>query len=115
MASDVGVEVTDSGRAEENVATSIEVAPLDFLLNEARERYRSEHEKFNQTYTRAGIYLAAVAVYANVLAKFIDRPPTASGSWVLALFHGSIGGLLLTVVGRPWQAAVTGEWPCRFV
>lgn len=103
MTSDASVEVSDPSRAteraEENAATAIEIAPLEFLLNEARERYRSEHEKFNQTYTRAGIYLAAVAVYANVLAKFIDRAPTPSHSWVLVFFHCSIGGLLLTVVG----------------
>ena len=80
-------------------ATPLELAPLEFLLREAMERYRSEHEKFNQTYTRSGIYLGVVAVYVNVLAKFLDRPPPASGSWVLQLFHCFIGGLLLAVAG----------------
>lgn len=77
----------------------LEAAPLEFLLAEAKERYRAEHDKFNQTYTRAGIYLGVVAVYVNAMVKVLDRPPPVTGSWVLALFHGAVAGLLLAVAG----------------
>ena len=89
----------DEQGAEEAPPAPLEPAPLDFLLAEAKDRYKSEHDKFGQTYSRAGIYLGVLAVYVNLMVRFLDKPPPHYSSWVELAFRYSIGGLVVAIVG----------------
>lgn len=50
----------------------------DLILEEAKEQYKKETDRNNQSYTRSGIYLAILAVYVNALIRFVDNPPPKS-------------------------------------
>ncbi|HEY4160296.1 MAG TPA: hypothetical protein VGM29_19425 [Polyangiaceae bacterium] len=92
--------VDDTGQATPVVSAPppLESAPLEFLLAEAKDRYKSEHDKFGQTYARAGIYLGVLAVFVNLLVRFLDKPPPNCDSWVEIAFRWSIILLLVAIV-----------------
>jgi hypothetical protein len=64
------------------------------LLAETRDRYRVEHERFNQAFTRAGVYLAAAGIVATTLYRFIDKPPVRQSTVLYGVY---VTFLLLTI------------------
>lgn len=71
---------------------------LDAVLSaEAQARHKIELERYNQIYGRAGILLLVLAVYLNLLARFLDKQPEP-GNWVFVAFAFSSCMLALSAV-----------------
>ncbi len=61
----------------------LEPTPREFLLAEAKDRYKAEYERYTQVFTRAGIYLGVLALYISVAARSekLFQNPSYSVLW----------------------------------
>src|SRR6266542_1217927 len=71
---------------------------LDVLLEESRLRYKAEHERHAQVYTRLGVYIVVLAIYGNALVRFLDRPPPPGNNALDYIFWASAGVTVVAAV-----------------
>jgi hypothetical protein len=81
------LQASQNGEQELCESTTIEPKVREVLLEDARTRFKAEQERYGQAFSRSGIYLGIVAVYANALVRFHDKPPQMSWSLTSALFY----------------------------